>query len=149
VATPLTGPSPQATSYAGITGPGPVAGTNAPVSQNTVGSTSNIHVNGEFHVLDVSDYVKNPSAIKTLINEKNALIKQVRDSSDPAIFKTTAVICAAINIPAFVLVGVGTNLITSSPPPPYSMTIFLTGIFLSCVTTLAPIIRAFIPRKNT
>lgn len=135
--------SPLATSGSTSTSTYPAG--NPSVSGPLVQSRQQVHGEGLFFSLQPEDYLKNLTAIKSLLNEKNGLQKQVDEFDDPSGVRIATSIGAVVNIFALTFVGIGTNLVTGENPPPWSYVIFGMGVVLSLVATVGPALVAFFP----
>lgn len=140
---PLSGPAPAPAP----SGPG---SSGVPPSPNVVQSTSGIHIQGMFYALEVNDYLQNDVAIRTLLNEKNALLseknelqRKLRESADPHVVRNTAIAASIGNLVATILVGIGINLETADQVPPHAHWVLGVGVVLAAVSVTLPIISAY------
>lgn len=143
--------SPAAT----LSGPAPApapepAGSNNPTHtpSGLVHAARDIHMQGMFYSFDANDYLTNDTAIKALLNEKNALQEQLDASADPKLVKFATILGAVVNIIATTFVGIGINLTTGDNVPKYAGLILVLGVLLAAVGTIGPILAAFTPRKK-
>lgn len=114
----------------------------------SIGAAQDVHGQGLFYSLDPTDYIRNLTAIKALLNEKNNLQRQLETAVDPNIVRYATIVGAVTNVFAMAIVGIGTNLLTAENVPSYAPWLFGIGVILSFVATLSPIAAAFLPRRK-
>lgn len=118
----------------------------SPSFVGVVASRTQIHADGQFYAIRPEEYLRNLSAIKSLLNEKNDLQNKLNEAVDPVYVRISSVIAAVVNLVAVIIVGIGVNLVTSEKPPAWAVIILIAGIVLTLVATVFPLLVAFFPQ---
>jgi hypothetical protein len=118
---------------------------------NVAADEISIYQGGKLTTVDIEELLDNEVAVRQLVNDLNLakrdnerskrIIEQLRlERAGYALQPAILAFVAAVNILGVVLVGVGTNYVTSSAPPPAAWVILIVGAFISLLTAIAPVV---------
>lgn len=125
---------------------------NQPQTQslNVAADEFSIYQDGKLSIVTIEELLENEVALRQLVNDFN-LIKRDNDRSKKiidqlkleragyALQPPILSLVATINILGVVLVGLGTNYVTSSTPPSGAWVILIIGALICLLTAVTPI----------
>jgi hypothetical protein len=122
---------------------------------NIAADETEIYEGGNLTRVTIEDLIDNPVALRQLINDLNLekknnergrkIIEQLQtEKSKYELLPVVNIIIAIGNLIGMLIVGLGTNLVTSQEPPQYAGWILGAGVILSVVTAMSPFVLSLI-----